>query len=116
MTLVFLLEDVLQAFSTKTKGAWNSIYSIPLATLVNHGCPNFFFRDLRRAHRVANKLQAGIVWINNYNVFPPEVPFGGYKMSGYGRENGLAALQAYSQEKTIYVEMGDGVDCPLYKL
>lgn len=73
-------------------------------------------QDIRRAHRVANKLQAGIVWINNYNVFPPEVPFGGYKMSGYGRENGLAALQAYSQEKTVYVEMGDGVDCPLYKL
>lgn len=73
-------------------------------------------RDLQRAHRVASRLQAGMVWINNYNVFPPEVPFGGYKMSGFGRENGLAALQGYSQEKTIYVEMGQDIDCPIYKL
>ncbi|CAN7998403.1 unnamed protein product [Ixodes pacificus] len=73
-------------------------------------------KDLRRAHRVASRLQAGMVWINNYNVFPPEVPFGGYKMSGFGRENGLAALHSYSQEKTVYVEMGDAIDCPLYKL
>lgn len=73
-------------------------------------------KDLRRAHRVARKLQAGIVWINNFNALPAGVPFGGYKMSGYGRENGLAALQAYSQEKAVYVEMADQVDCPLYKL
>lgn len=63
-------------------------------------------RDLKRAHRVAHSLQAGVCWINNYNVTPVEVPFGGYKESGLGRENGLAALDYYSQRKTVYVEMG----------
>ncbi|XP_064456768.1 4-trimethylaminobutyraldehyde dehydrogenase A-like [Ornithodoros turicata] len=73
-------------------------------------------KDLQRAHRVASRLQAGIVWINNYNIFPPEVPFGGYKMSGFGRENGLDALQCFSQGKTIYVEMASPIQCPLYKM
>lgn len=73
-------------------------------------------KDLQRAHRVASRLQAGTVWVNNYNVFPPEVPFGGYKLSGFGRENGLDSLECYSQGKTIYVEMGSSIDCPLYKL
>ncbi|GFW69624.1 4-trimethylaminobutyraldehyde dehydrogenase [Trichonephila clavipes] len=71
-------------------------------------------KDIQRAHRVANALQAGIVWINNYNIFPPEVPFGGYKLSGYGRENGLAAMNDFSQLKTVYVEMNSEIDCPLY--
>ena len=68
-----------------------------------------FTRDLQRAHRVAAQLQAGICWINNYNITPVEVPFGGVKQSGMGRENGLAALQHYTQLKTVYVEMGDVV-------
>lgn len=72
-------------------------------------------KDIQRAHRVANSLQAGIVWINNYNIFPPEVPFGGYKMSGIGRENGLAAINDFTQLKTVYVEMNRDIDCPLYK-
>jgi betaine-aldehyde dehydrogenase len=66
-----------------------------------------FTRDFTRAHRVANKIQAGIVWINDYNVTPPEVPFGGYKQSGVGRENGLQAIEHYTQVKTIYVNLGD---------
>ncbi|XP_067119357.1 4-trimethylaminobutyraldehyde dehydrogenase A-like [Centruroides vittatus] len=71
-------------------------------------------KDIKQAHRVASGLQAGIVWINNYNVFPPEIPFGGYKKSGFGRENGLAAVDDFSQLKSIYVEM-NGIDCPIYK-
>ncbi|XP_042907116.1 4-trimethylaminobutyraldehyde dehydrogenase A isoform X2 [Parasteatoda tepidariorum] len=70
-------------------------------------------KDIQRAHRVASDLQAGIVWINNYNLFPPEVPFGGYKMSGYGRENGLASINEFTQLKTVYVEMNEDIDCPL---
>lgn len=66
-----------------------------------------FTRDFNRAHRVANRLQAGIVWINDYNVTPPEVPFGGYKQSGAGRENGLQAIEHYTQVKTIYANLGD---------
>lgn len=72
-------------------------------------------KDIQRANRVSAQLQAGIVWINNYNVFPPEVPFGGYKMSGFGRENGLAALNEYTQLKTVYTEMSSKIDCPIYK-
>ncbi|XP_060096934.1 4-trimethylaminobutyraldehyde dehydrogenase-like isoform X2 [Heteronotia binoei] len=66
-----------------------------------------FTRDLQRAHRVVAGLQAGTCFINNYNVTPVELPFGGYKMSGFGRENGRAAIAYYSQLKTVYVEMGN---------
>ena len=66
-----------------------------------------FTRDFSRAHRVANRLQAGSVWINDYNVTPPEVPFGGYKQSGLGRENGLPTIEHYTQLKTVYANLGD---------
>lgn len=71
-----------------------------------------FTKNLRRAHRVSAELQAGTVWVNNYNLTPVEVPFGGYKQSGIGRENGLAAIEHYSQLKTVYFEM-DGVESSL---
>jgi betaine-aldehyde dehydrogenase len=66
-----------------------------------------FTRDLARAHRVVAQLEAGTIWINNYNITPVEVPFGGVKQSGIGRENGLAAINHYSQLKSVYVELGD---------
>ncbi|MFV1851696.1 MAG: aldehyde dehydrogenase family protein [Thalassospira sp.] len=56
-------------------------------------------------------LQAGTIWINNYNLTPVEMPFGGVKSSGIGRENGLAAIDHYTQTKSVFVEMGD-VDAP----
>ena len=52
-------------------------------------------------------LEAGTCWINTYNLTPIAMPFGGYKRSGIGRENGHAALDHYSQWKSVYVEMGD---------
>jgi betaine-aldehyde dehydrogenase len=70
-----------------------------------------FTRDLARAHRVAAKLEAGMCWINNYNVTPVEMPFGGAKESGLGHENGRAAIEHYTQLKSVYVELGD-VQCP----
>ena len=70
-----------------------------------------FTRDLARGHRVVARLEAGTCWINNYNITPVEIPFGGTKQSGIGRENGLAALEHYTQLKTVYVELGD-VDSP----
>ncbi|RVV99393.1 betaine-aldehyde dehydrogenase [Mesobaculum littorinae] len=70
-----------------------------------------FTRDLARGHRVAAGLRAGTCWINQYNLTPIEMPFGGVKMSGVGRENSRAALEHYSQEKTVYVGMG-AVDAP----
>uniref|UniRef100_A0A8C2XN94 Aldehyde dehydrogenase 9 family, member A1a, tandem duplicate 2 n=1 Tax=Cyclopterus lumpus TaxID=8103 RepID=A0A8C2XN94_CYCLU len=66
-----------------------------------------FTRDISRAHRVAENLEAGTCFINNYNISPVEVPFGGYKMSGFGRENGQVTIEYYSQLKTVVVEMGD---------
>lgn len=66
-----------------------------------------FTRDISRAHRVAASLEAGTCFINNYNISPVEVPFGGYKMSGFGRENGQVTIEYYSQLKTVVVETGD---------
>jgi betaine-aldehyde dehydrogenase len=66
-----------------------------------------FTRDLARGHRVIAKLQAGTCWINTYNVTPIEMPFGGYKQSGIGRENSLAAIEHYTQRKSVYVELGN---------
>lgn len=70
-----------------------------------------FTRDLARAHRVIARLEAGSCWINTYNITPVEVPFGGVKHSGLGRENGLAAVEHYTRLKSVYVELGD-VACP----
>ena len=66
-----------------------------------------FTRDLARAHRVAARLKAGLCWINNYNVTPIEMPFGGAGESGIGHENSMAALEHYTQLKTVYVELGE---------
>ena len=68
-----------------------------------------FTQNLSRAHRVIAKIQAGTCWINNYNITPIGMPFGGYKQSGIGRENGLAAIEYYTQLKSVYVELGDVV-------
>jgi len=70
-----------------------------------------FTNDLKRAHRVIARLQAGTCWINHYNITPIELPFGGVKRSGLGRENGRAAIEHYTQLKSVYVAMGD-VDAP----
>ena len=70
-----------------------------------------FTRDISRAHRVVNRLEAGICWINNYNITPIEMPFGGVKESGIGHENGQAAIEHYTQLKSVYVELGE-VQCP----
>ena len=70
-----------------------------------------FTNDLNRAHRVIAKLEAGTCWINHYNVTPIELPFGGVKLSGLGRENGRAAMEHYTQLKSVYVAKGD-IDAP----
>lgn len=70
-----------------------------------------FTADITRAHRVIGALQAGTCWINAYNLTPVEMPFGGSKLSGVGRENGHAAVAHYSQVKSVYVGMGP-VDAP----
>lgn len=64
-------------------------------------------RDLRKAHYVAHRLQAGTVWINTYNVYDPAAPFGGCKASGFGRELGMHALEHYTQVKDVWVNLKD---------
>lgn len=64
-----------------------------------------FTRDLARAHRVVARLEAGTTWINTYNITPVEIPFGGVKRSGFGRENGRAAFDHYTRIKSVYVAL-----------
>jgi len=58
-------------------------------------------KDISKAHRLANKLRAGTVWINCYNVFDAALPFGGYKQSGWGREMGHEVLELYTEVKAV---------------
>ncbi|QUQ64711.1 aldehyde dehydrogenase [Kutzneria sp. CA-103260] len=62
-------------------------------------------KDVHRAHRVAGRLKAGTVWINAYRAVAPGVPFGGYKISGIGRENGTDAVREYTETKAVWVEL-----------
>ena len=62
-------------------------------------------RDIKKAHYVARRLQAGTVWVNTYNVYDTAVPFGGYKASGFGREMGAHALEHYTQTKAVWVDL-----------
>jgi aldehyde dehydrogenase (NAD+) len=62
-------------------------------------------RDIKKAHRLANGLRAGTVWVNCYDVFDSAAPFGGFKMSGIGRELGEYALELYTEVKTVYVNL-----------
>jgi aldehyde dehydrogenase (NAD+) len=63
-------------------------------------------RDVKKAHYVASRLQAGTVWVNTYNVYDAAASFGGYKQSGFGRELGQHALDYYTQLKTVWVDLG----------
>ena len=63
-------------------------------------------RDVKKAHYVASRLQAGTVWVNTYNVYDAAASFGGYKQSGFGREMGQHALDYYTQLKTVWVDLG----------
>jgi acyl-CoA reductase-like NAD-dependent aldehyde dehydrogenase len=63
-------------------------------------------RDVQKAHRMAAHLKAGTVWINCYNMFDAASPFGGYKQSGFGREMGKAALELYTQVKSVWLNLG----------
>ncbi|HEY7866615.1 MAG TPA: betaine-aldehyde dehydrogenase [Psychromonas sp.] len=70
-----------------------------------------FTQDITRAHRVIHQIQAGICWINAFGASPAEMPVGGYKMSGIGRENGSETLKAYTQIKAVYIGM-QSLDSP----
>jgi len=84
----------------------NEAEVIDLANDSNYGlAAGIFTRDLSRAHRVIAKLQAGICWINTYGDSPAEMPVGGYKHSGIGRENGVDSIRHYTQIKSVFVSL-----------
>ena len=70
-----------------------------------------FTQDISRAHRVINELEAGICWINSWGDSPAEMPVGGFKESGIGRENGPETLKSYTQIKSVFIRL-DNVDSP----
>ena len=70
-----------------------------------------FTQDLSRAHRVIHQMQAGICWVNTWGDSPAEMPVGGYKHSGIGRENGPETLRSYTQTKSVLIELG-GFESP----
>ena len=65
--------------------------------------------NISTAIRVSNALRAGTVWINQYNMLHHQMPFGGFKESGIGRELGEAALANYTQTKTVSIRLGDAL-------
>jgi acyl-CoA reductase-like NAD-dependent aldehyde dehydrogenase len=84
--------------------------AIALANATNYGlAAGLWTRDLKRALRVARAVRAGNVWVNNYNIIGPQMPFGGFKHSGHGKDLGKAALEGYTQLKNVYVELGDDI-------
>ncbi|UTV29519.1 betaine-aldehyde dehydrogenase [Photobacterium atrarenae] len=70
-----------------------------------------FTQNLSRAHRVIAQIEAGICWVNTWGGSPAEMPVGGYKQSGIGRENGIETLNHYTQNKSVLIELGD-LECP----
>ncbi|OBI52029.1 carnitine dehydratase [Mycobacterium sp. E796] len=69
-------------------------------------------RDVARAHRMARRLRAGNVWINNYRKTNYVAPFGGFKESGLGRENGFHAIEEYTETKTVWIDLGNSITDP----
>jgi len=90
---------VLSVFSFKTEDE-----AIALANNTRYGLAGYLWtKDVNRAHRVGTQLQAGTIGINSIPVGPVNAPFGGYKMSGYGREGGRAGLDEFLQTKNVYL-------------
>lgn len=78
--------------------------AIELANRTMYGlAAGIWTKDIKKAHRVAQEIKAGTVWINTYNFYDAAAPFGGYKQSGFGRELGREALDAYTEVKTVWV-------------
>jgi acyl-CoA reductase-like NAD-dependent aldehyde dehydrogenase len=69
-------------------------------------------QNVSRAHRAARTLEAGTVWVNMYRSMAPQSPFGGYKGSGLGRQNGIEAIDEYLQTKSVWLELSDEVQDP----
>jgi aldehyde dehydrogenase (NAD+) len=82
------IEDVIQRANTTPFGLGSGVWT----------------RDVSKAHRLARAVRAGSVWVNCYQAMDPAVPFGGYKMSGYGRESGIQHLDEYLNVKAVWIK------------
>jgi acyl-CoA reductase-like NAD-dependent aldehyde dehydrogenase len=86
---------------------------LALANATRYGlAAGVWTRDLSRAHRMARALEAGTVWVNMYRAMAPQSPFGGYKESGVGRQNGSEAILEYVQTKSVWVELAADAQDP----
>lgn len=84
--------------------------AIRLANITTYGlAAAVHSTNLNTAIRVSNAIRAGTVWVNQYNMLHHQMPFGGYKESGIGRELGEAALANYTQTKTVSIRLGDAL-------
>lgn len=82
--------------------------AIALANNTPYGLGSgIFTQNLARAHRVSDRLRAGICWINTYRAISPMAPFGGFNRSGYGREAGRAAILDYTRTKTVWINTSE---------
>ncbi len=82
--------------------------ALRLANATDYGlAAGVFTRSLTRAHRMVRGLRAGVVWVNTYRAVSPVAPFGGFGLSGYGREGGLAAALDYTAVKTVWLRTSD---------
>jgi aldehyde dehydrogenase (NAD+) len=80
--------------------------AVRMANATKYGlAAGLWTQDLARAHTIAHSLRAGTVWVNSYRVVAPNVPFGGVGASGWGRENGLAAVEDYTETKAVWLEL-----------
>ena len=66
-----------------------------------------FTRDLARAHRLVRRIRAGVVWVNTYRAISPMAPFGGYGLSGLGREGGQESVREYTRTKSVWIRTSD---------
>lgn len=87
--------------------------AIALANDIDYGlAAGVWTEDMRQAHRLADDIRAGTVWINQYRIIAPNVPFGGFKDSGVGREAGLEGLKEYYQTKSVWMDLSGEVTDP----
>ncbi|VBB31587.1 unnamed protein product [Acanthocheilonema viteae] len=92
---------------------WNNEDAIHMANDTPYGlAAGVFTRNLHLAYSMASKLHAGNIYVNTFNITNPMIPFGGMKQSGFGRENGIAALEAFSQVKSVFVNASEKLDNP----